>query len=119
MYATAFKIKGLDVQFQSGFWSSMVPTLCQHFFAYMYEIDTVSIYCTAHTHTHTYIYIYIYIYIYTVNKSHKQCMGKSNNLKQAYYERKCYEKKLATNFYKVKGRNNNIHVKEAPCGVIF
>ena len=42
-----------------------------------------------------------------------------NKLKQAYHERKCYEKKLATSFYKVKGKNNHIHVKEALCGDIF
>ena len=103
--ATTFKIKGLDVRFQGRFQSGTLPTLCQHFFAYMYEIDTVSIYCTVH--------------IYTVNKSHKQGMGTSNKLRQAYFKRKCYEKKLATSFYKVKGRNNCIHVKEAPCGAIF
>ena len=71
----------------------------------MYEIDTIFIYCTVH--------------IYIVHKSHKQCMGTSNKLKQAYYERKCYEKKHATSFYKVKDRNNHIHVKEAPCSTIF
>ena len=71
----------------------------------MYEIEAVSIYCTVH--------------IYTVNKSQKQCIGTSNKLNQAYYERKCYEKKLATSFYKVKGRNDCTHVKEAPYSAIF
>ena len=44
---------------------------------------------------------------------------KSNKLKQAYYERKCYEKKLEINFYSVRGKNNCIHVKQATCGNIF